>query len=318
MSVVRRSDGLLRRDEFVQTVELIRQGIEDRDALVETLRVAAGAATNRAHNTIETLREIGAINISTEDRCTSLIGPAATDGAIRGRLLEHYLHLLDHVASPSLFQLDHDGCGLRVSANQLPGRSECYPYALLEFDIFRRADVDEPFWTVAEDMVTRFTTWLGQRNMGAPVRMFSLADLKAAQRAKEAAGRIAEEWVLAWERERLAGHLFIDSVRSISEENAAAGFDILSFNGLRALSHDRFIEVKGYSEEFSFFWSLEEMEAARRLRMRYWLYLVDRNRISSSAYHPELIQDPVGYFLDRDPLGWSVSAQGLKFTRLTI
>lgn len=107
-------------------------------------------------------------------------------------------------------------------------------------------------------------------------------------------------------------------MRSISDENAAAGFDILSFDGVRALSHDRFIEVKGYADEFSFFWSQEEIDAARRFRMRYWLYLVDRRRISSPDYHPELIQDPVGYFLDRDPVGWSVSAQGLRFTRLTV
>jgi hypothetical protein len=317
MSVARRSDGLLRRDEFVQAVELIRQGVEDRDALVEALRVAAAAATNRAHNTIETLREIGAIAISDEGRCTSLLGPAASDGEIRARLLDHYFGLLDRVASTSLFQLDHDGHGLRISAAQLPGRAECYPYALLEFDIFRRDALDEPFWTVADDVVARFTTWLRHRNLGAAGKMFSLADLKAAQRAREAAGSVAEEWALGWERTRLAGHLFLNSVRSISEENAAAGFDILSFDGLRALSHDRFIEVKGYADEFSFFWSQEEMEAARRFRMRYWLYLVDRRRISSPTYSPELIQDPVGYFLDRDPIGWSVSAQGLKFTRLT-
>ena len=317
MSVARRSDGLLRRNEFVQAVELIRQGVEDRDALVESLRVAAAAATNRAHNTIETLREIGAIAISDKGRCTSLIGQAGSDGAIRARLLDHYLGLMDRLASTSLFQLDHDGRGLRVSAAQLPGRAECYPYALLEFNIFRRDALDEPFWIVADDVVARFTTWLRQRNLGATGRMFSLADLKTAQHAREAAGRVAEEWALAWERARLVGHLFLDSVRRISDENAAAGFDILSFDGLRTLSHDRFIEVKSYADEFSFFWSHEEMEAARRFRMRYWLYLVDRRRISSPAYHPEQIQDPVGYFLDRDPIGWSVSAQGLKFTRLT-
>ncbi|MCR9218341.1 MAG: DUF3883 domain-containing protein [bacterium] len=298
-------------------MELIRQGVEDRDALVEALRVAAAAATNRAHNTLETLREIGAIAISDEGWCTSLIGPAPSDGAIRARLLKHYLDLLDRSAATSLFQLGHDGRSLRVSAAQLPGRAECYPYALLEFDIFRREDIEEPFWTVADDVVDRFTTWLKQRNLAAASRMFSLADLKAAQNAREMAGRVAEEWALRWERARLAGHLFVDSVRSISEENAGAGFDIVSFDGLRALSHDRFIEVKGYTDEFSFFWSHEEMEAARRLRMRYWLYLVDRRLISSPAYHPETIQDPVGYFLDRDPIGWSVSAQGHKFTRLT-
>ena len=109
----------------MQAVELVQQGVEDRDTLVETLRVAAGAAPNRAHNTIETLREIGAITISEKGRCTSLIGPSASDTAIRGRLLDHYLRLLDRLASASLFQLDHDGRGLRVSAAQLPGRSEC-------------------------------------------------------------------------------------------------------------------------------------------------------------------------------------------------
>jgi hypothetical protein len=318
MNVARRSDGLLHRDEFVRTVELIRHGVEDRGALVETMRVAAAAAPNRTRNTIETLREIGAIAISDEGRCTSLIDPDGNAAAIRGLLLDHYLSLLDRLPSTGLFQLDHDGHGLRVTAAQLPGRAECYPYALLEFDIFRRGALDEQFWTVADDVVARFTNWLGQRNRTAFGRIFSLADLKAAQHAREAAGKVAEEWALAWERLRLKGHLFLDSVRSISDENAAAGFDILSFDGLRALSHDRFIEVKGYADEFSFYWSQAEIEAARRLRMRYWLYLVDRRRMSSPDYHPELIQDPVGYFLDRDPVGWSVSAQGLKFTRLAV
>lgn len=318
MSVARRSDGVLRREDFVQAVELIQRGVEDRKMVVETLRLAAAAATNRAHNTIETLREIGAIAINGDGRCKSLIDPTGSEAAIRICLVNHYLGVLDRLASTNLFQLDHDGKRLRVSAAHLPGRAECYPYTMLEFGIFKRDALDEPFWVVADDIVARFTTWLGQRNLDAVDRIFSLADLKAGQLAREEAGRIAEEWVLAWERTRLAGHLFLSSVRRISDENAAAGFDILSFDGLRTMSHDRFIEVKGYADEFSFFWSQEEMETARRLRMRYWLYLVDRRRIASPTYHPELIQDPVGYFLERDPLGWSVSAQGLKFTRLSL
>jgi len=318
MSVARRSDGLLPRDVFVQAVDLIRDGIGDRVALTKTLRIAAAAAWNRTHNTIETLLEIGAIAVTDDGRCTSLLEQADTAVSIRKHLVDHYLKLLDALPSTNLFQLDHDGRGLRVSAALLPGRGAGYPYALLEFGVFQRGAVDDSFWSVAEDVAPRFVAWLGERNLSAPGRLFSLADLKAAQHAREVAGRIAEEWALAWERMRLTGHSFLHAVRIISDENAAAGFDILSFDGLRALSHDRFIEVKGYADEFSFFWSQNEIEAARRFRMRYWLYLVDRRRLSSPDYQPELIQDPVGYFLDRNPVGWSVSTQGLKFTRVTV
>ncbi|HVR90558.1 MAG TPA: DUF3883 domain-containing protein [Novosphingobium sp.] len=296
-------------------MDLIRDGIEDRATLTETLHLAAAVARNRTHNTIEMLREIGAIAVTDDGRCTTSIGPAEPATYIRKLLVDFYLRLLDDLPSISLFQLDHDGCGLKVSATQLPGRGACYPYALLEFDIFKRQEVGDSFWTVAEDLIPRFMTWLSRTNLSTPERLFSLADLKAANLAREAAGRVAEDWALAWERSRLASHPFLESVRSISDDNAGAGFDIISFDGPRALSHDRFIEVKGYADEFSFFWSSNEIEAARSLRMRYWLYLIDRRRISAPGYQPELIQDPVSYFLDRDPIGWSVSAQGLKFTR---
>ena len=245
MSVARRSDGLLRRDGFVRIIELIEQSGGHRDTVVETMHVAVAAAKNRAHNTIEALRDIGAIKICPEGRCTSLLGSAEIGDGIRELLLEYYLGLLDRTATSGLFQLDYETRGLKVSNARLPGRAECYPFALLEFDIFRRDSLDVPLWTVADDLVVRFTDWLKQKNTDGFGGMFSLADLRKAQLAREAAGRIAEEWVLGWERDRLAGHIFVDAVRSVSDENAAAGFDILSFDGLRTLSHDRFFEVKG-------------------------------------------------------------------------
>jgi len=60
-----------------------------------------------------------------------------------------------------------------------------------------------------------------------------------------------------------------------------------SFNGI-----DRFIEVKSYDREVSFFWSRNEVEKAKELKGKYYLYLVDRSRIKENDYKPQQFQDP--------------------------
>jgi len=92
-------------------------------------------------------------------------------------------------------------------------------------------------------------------------------------------GILAEEFVLRMEKERLikSGRQDLAKlVRRISDQNIAAGYDILSFDGAKShFSPDRFIEVKGTSNnQVLFYISKNEIEMARRMQGKYWIYCV--------------------------------------------
>jgi hypothetical protein len=112
-------------------------------------------------------------------------------------------------------------------------------------------------------------------------------------------GRIAEDIVLYLEKQRLQESGCVaesECIQKISDLNVAAGYDIASFNGKNLdMVHDRFIEVKGSTGgEVCFYWTKNEIEQARILGSKYWIYFVGgidlKNK--SSDVQPFLIQDP--------------------------
>jgi hypothetical protein len=318
MNDARPSDGLLPKRGFVRAFELAALGV-DRQQLVAALRASQSAPLNRSLNTLDLMVEIGVLCLDEYGRLSpapDLDGEGNPSSFIAQSLLKFYLGLLRSVLPTGIFQLEASGESLKVNPAQLPARDRCYPYALLEFGIFSRGGATDEFWSVSQWCMRPIMELIRAANIVEPKHRFSLALLKASQLAREAAGRLAENWVVDWERRRLRSHPFVELVRCISDENAAAGFDIMSFDSARGPIHDRFIEVKGYGEEHSFYWSEGEIDAARRLGMRYWLYLVDRNSLLAEGYQPEMIQDPVSYFIDREPVGWAVAPTSLKFTRV--
>jgi len=129
-------------------------------------------------------------------------------------------------------------------------------------------------------------------------------------------GVIAEEFVLQVEKERLADsgrNDLADLVRRISDENVAAGYDILSFDGPESgVSPDRFIEVKGNSaNQILFYITRNELEMARRMRNKYWVYCV-LNVESIKSRKLEMFQDPYKSIfqtkkLEVEPVLWKVS-----------
>lgn len=105
----------------------------------------------------------------------------------------------------------------------------------------------------------------------------TLQELRALLEERAQRGQKAEAWVLRYERERLmrAGFpLEASAVAIISDIDIAAGYDLESFDGeSTGLMPDRFIEVKSTAAgEVVFFWSKNEIDAARSIGDRYWLY----------------------------------------------
>ena len=111
-------------------------------------------------------------------------------------------------------------------------------------------------------------------------------------------GQVAEQWVLAYERERLRAAGFVaeaDSIRQISNFDVAAGYDIQSFDGHSdTFKYDRFIEVKSTSgTDQTFVWTSNEKRVATELGDKYWIYLLVQFSAAQSNANLLTIQNPV-------------------------
>ena len=127
------------------------------------------------------------------------------------------------------------------------------------------------------------------------------------------AGEKAETFVMEYERERL-GSERAKSIERVSLVSVSAGFDIASFEDSQSLVHDRLIEVKAYGRE-GFFFSLGELNAARKYGTQYCLYIVELGKIANQGYEPQIIRDPANYF--DACTDWRVVPDRLKITRVT-
>lgn len=115
---------------------------------------------------------------------------------------------------------------------------------------------------------------------------------------KNIVGKTAEKIVYEYEKKRLLAECSAkpesDLVQIISNIDVGAGYDINSFDEQSSNLHfNRFIEVKGSSEStFSLYWSRNEIEKAKELGSRYWIYFVPSVDIMSGSHNGEIIKIP--------------------------
>ena len=121
-------------------------------------------------------------------------------------------------------------------------------------------------------------------------KMISVEQLKKDLEAKQKNGIEGEKFVLEFEKKRLhdkAGIIWV------AEYSVAEGYDILSFDKIESKENDRYIEVKSFSTNPYFYWSKNEIDFAKKKSENYFLYLIDRDKISQSNYEPIIIQNPI-------------------------
>ena len=136
-------------------------------------------------------------------------------------------------------------------------------------------------------------------------RKITLNELKKKLERNEIHGALAEEFVLEYEKSRIANPSLSSRIKQISIIDVTAGFDIVSFQNDESTEYDRFIEVKSYSGELHFYWSRNEIETARLYGERYCLYLVDISRINERDYAPVIISNPADHVLHSE--NWIVN-----------
>jgi len=123
-------------------------------------------------------------------------------------------------------------------------------------------------------------------------RKFGIDQLGLLLERNQIHGEEAEVFALGYEQKRLSTHPKLNNVEIISSYDVMAGYDIVSYNSSTSTELDRFVEVKSYSSSPSFHWSCNEMDVAQLRRDKYFLYLVDREKMNESTYEPMIIQDP--------------------------
>jgi hypothetical protein len=143
-------------------------------------------------------------------------------------------------------------------------------------------------------------------------RRFTYEQLQNRLAINERYGLEAEVFVEAFEKKRLQGHFLANKVKRISEEFVNAGYDIESFENTESVLIDRFIEVKSFSDDVSFYWSKGEVNTAKDYGDKYYLYLVDRNKINDENYNPSIFQNPYQKIFENEY--WKKEIQNWKIT----
>ncbi len=123
-------------------------------------------------------------------------------------------------------------------------------------------------------------------------RKISYEQLQKRLALNEKYGADAEIFVETFEKKRLDGHLLTNKIKRISEEFVNAGYDIESFDNRESILIDRYIEVKSFAGDVSFYWSKDEVNTAKNYGDKYYLYLVDRSKINQENYIPSIFQNP--------------------------
>jgi len=133
-------------------------------------------------------------------------------------------------------------------------------------------------------------------------RRLSLDALKKRLGQQEIQGEAAEKYVVEYEKTRLLNTVLSEKVKRISDIDVSAGYDVVSFETDKSIEYDRFIEVKSFMGQPHFYWSKNEIEVATIYGDKYYLYLINAEKITEHEYAPMIICNPVKVVIESD--GW--------------
>lgn len=199
------------------------------------------------------------------------------------------------------------GGALLLRAARVPSSLLAIVVLMREFSVLAEKSTEAGLLVFHSD-VRRTVIELAQKSVVPEARKMGLDALKQRLAANEVRGRKAEEFVVRYERARLLRHPSRDSIKSISDSDVAAGYDVLSFDSLSSVCYDLFIEVKGFLGEPHFFWSAGELQRAQEYGENYAVYLVDVAAIDRPDYEPTIIRDPARVFTP-DTREWSMTPE---------
>lgn len=155
----------------------------------------------------------------------------------------------------------------------------------------------------------------GKKNQCKPEierRKINEEELRKQQEQQRINGKKAEEFVLKFEQSRLNGK---EGIQWIAPDDTGAGYDILSFQEENSENNDRYIEVKSYSDDRPrFFWTKNQIDVAEKYPKKYFIYLVNINKLDNSDYEPTIISNPVKNILGNNK-DWEKEVDAYRITK---
>ncbi len=270
--------------------------------------------------TLALLEYISMVNVDSEEKFTrtSDAALAALGKIIMNSIFDRLMRegALSDFILPEAIEYDSVGDNICLRNNLIPLEYSGLKNLLISLGFFKPHPLSGNLLQIAKELEPLFETKLipgikEERFPETRLKGLSLASLMRMQELNELHGREAEEFVLGYERRRL-GESIAARVRIISDLQCDAGYDIASFDTAASARPDRFIEVKSFKGEPTFFWSRNEVAISEVKRENYFLYLVNRNEMSQEGYEPIIIRNPYEkVFLDEK--GWSRDAQSWFF-----
>lgn len=321
MNAARPSDGLLGAEQTVKLLQHVDGCCEGVPLGQLLLDIAALSSTSQSKilNTISMLDNLSFLQIAHATNSRAVSSKTSSDdifAKIRHETAQSFANRITLSERESCIRASADGSGVELDSFLLPGVIDGFRLWLIEFDIAFRSTAQGRYWTVRSDVTNYFLKCVSHKNERPRPKRITLSTLKTQLDRNEELGREAEEWVLDFEKRRLTRHMLVDQIRRISDDDVSAGYDIVSFSGLKNLTFDRFIEVKSYSMQPHFFWSRNEINVAMEMAENYILILVDRTKMNNQDYFPTEIPDPYRALMQTDENGWEFEPNSFEFSKI--
>ena len=184
---------------------------------------------------------------------------------------------------------------------------------MVNFNLFEKDDILYNFYKVNDNLVDFFRSNVLSLVDESRIKDNPQNNIRASLDVKEKLGRAAEEFVVSFEKKRIKKHSSSNNIRMISDEDCGAGYDILSYQTELSIFLDKYIEVKSYSRDLNFYWSINEVKVAEKEKNNYFLYLVNRDEMGNKNYSPIMIQNPYESVFNNSE--WSKEAQNWNFEK---
>jgi hypothetical protein len=176
--------------------------------------------------------------------------------------------------------------------------------------------------TDGRDYLVNPTHW-SLFSISSTSKVLSYKAFKKAQLQREQIGLKAELAVINYEIVRLTGLLTKESeIEHTSLRNVMAGYDIRSFEGTLDSKNERverLIEVKAVSiNDYNFYWSRNEIEVARKLGEKYYLYLLPVISADLFDFENLLIIGNAIKNVYANEFDWTREVESISFSRAVV
>ena len=310
----------LKRCNFLGNIDslhyLVEVAVVDYQTSIDTVKSLCALNNKLNLNTIAAIyfiEEIGLISIDATNKIIStefgkLLSSFKRD-EFKYKLSEAvYLYLIENgLISFDAIAYDHTTRLCHIRRSGFPLVAAVFRNLLIEFGALLEISSGE--YQVHEDYEYIFETTIKKHRPKV-----TLEELMEKQQKQAEQGRLAEEFVVAFEKARLKNSLLADGVKQISDIDVTAGYDIISFDDENAEGYNRFIEVKSYHNTPQFYWSSNEYATAQKLGCRYFIYLIDMEKYLKPGYMPLMICDPSSIMESSDQ--WIVETASWKITKI--